>query len=184
MAGSRVPPGLASSVRDVVCSREVGTLIDGLERLRCTGRPGYGSRALVGVCVVRSLYGLPMWTRAVRLVAEHAALRSALGAAPSDHAVYRFTKKLRRHWRLLDACLARLIRAVMARRPGFGRHIAVDSTDVPAFANGQRYRYRGGPEREAFSDPDASWGHRSAVSTRRGGGFYGYKLLGGSSETR
>ena len=26
-------------------------------------------------------------------------------------------------------------------------------------------------EREAFSDPDASWGHRSAVSTRKGGGI-------------
>jgi Transposase DDE domain len=33
-----------------------------------------------------------------------------------------------------------------------------------------------GPEREKFSDPDASWGHRSAVSTRKGGGFYGFKL--------
>ena len=32
------------------------------------------------------------------------------------------------------------------------------------------------PERERFSDPDASWGHRSAISTRKGGGFYGYKL--------
>jgi hypothetical protein len=29
---------------------------------------------------------------------------------------------------------------------------------------------------ERFSDGDASWGHRSAVSTRTGGGFYGYKL--------
>src|SRR3954451_20134209 len=27
-----------------------------------------------------------------------------------------------------------------------------------------------------YSDPDASWGHRSAVSTRKGGGFYGYKV--------
>src|SRR5205823_435036 len=27
-----------------------------------------------------------------------------------------------------------------------------------------------------YSDPDASWGHRSAVSTRKGGGFYGYRL--------
>ena len=26
------------------------------------------------------------------------------------------------------------------------------------------------------SDPDASWGRRSAVSTRKGGGFYGYKI--------
>ena len=51
-----------------------------------------------------------------------------------------------------------------------------DSTDIPAYANGQKYRYRGGPERTSWSDPDASWGHRSAVSTRKGGGFYGYKL--------
>ncbi len=35
---------------------------------------------------------------------------------------------------------------------------------------------QGGKERERFSDPDASWGHRSAVSTRKGGGFYGYRL--------
>jgi len=53
------------------------------------------------VCVVRSLYGLSTWTRAVRLVAGHAALQVVLGAAPSAHAVYRFTKKLRRHWLLL-----------------------------------------------------------------------------------
>lgn len=30
----------------------------------------------------------------------------------------------------------------------------------PAFANGQRYVSQHGPERERFSDPDASWGHR------------------------
>ncbi len=33
-----------------------------------------------------------------------------------------------------------------------------------------------GRERQRFSDPDASWGHRSAISTRKGGGFYGYRL--------
>jgi len=29
---------------------------------------------------------------------------------------------------------------------------------------------------EEYSDPDASWGHRSAVATRKGGGYYGYKI--------
>jgi hypothetical protein len=29
---------------------------------------------------------------------------------------------------------------------------------------------------EAYSDPEATWGHRSAVSTRKGGGYYGYKV--------
>jgi Transposase DDE domain len=46
---------------------------------------------------------------------------------------------------------------------------------MPAYANGQRYDPFGA-KREHFSDPDASWGHRSAISTRKGGGFYGYKL--------
>jgi hypothetical protein len=47
-----------------------------------------------------------------------------------------------------------------------------------AYANGQRFVSKGGRERadSQFSDQDASWGHRSAVSTRKGGGYYGYKL--------
>jgi hypothetical protein len=44
------------------------------------------------------------------------------------------------------------------------------------WANGQRYVSNGGKLRERFSDPDASWGHRSAISTRKGGGYYGYKI--------
>jgi hypothetical protein len=47
---------------------------------------------------------------------------------------------------------------------------------MPAYANGQRFVSKNGPERERFSDPDATWGHRSAVSTRKGGGYYGYKI--------
>jgi hypothetical protein len=30
--------------------------------------------------------------------------------------------------------------------------------------------------RERYSDPDASWRHRSAISTRKGGGFYGFRI--------
>lgn len=47
---------------------------------------------------------------------------------------------------------------------------------LPAYANGQKYLYEGGPERKTYSDLDASWSHRSAVSTREAGSFYGYKL--------
>ena len=57
-----------------------------------------------------------------------------------------------------------------------GRDVAIDASDMPAFANGQRYVSQHGPERERFSDPDASWGHRSAISTRASGSFYGHKL--------
>jgi hypothetical protein len=39
--------------------------------------------------------------------------------------------------------------------------------DVPSVYACDRFTDNG-PERETFSDPDASWGHRSAVSTRKG----------------
>ena len=63
-----------------------------------------------------------------------------------------------------------------AELPEYGRNIAIDASDMPAYANGQRYVSKNGPERERYSDPDASWGHRSAVITRKGGGFYGYRI--------
>jgi hypothetical protein len=62
--------------------------------------------------------------------------------------------------------------------PGMGENIAIDGSDLPAYANGQRFVSKGGRERapDEYSDPDASWGHHSAVSTRKGGGYYGYKI--------
>ncbi len=60
--------------------------------------------------------------------------------------------------------------------PEYGTDIAIDASDLPAYANGQRFLSKNGPERERYSDPDASWGHRSAVSTRKGGGFHGYRV--------
>src|SRR5205823_8290588 len=89
---------------------------------------------------------------------------------------YRFATKLREHKSILDATLARLVESLSAELPEYGQDIAIDASDLPAFANGQRFLTKNGPERERYSDPDASWGHRSAVSTRKGGGFYGYKI--------
>src|SRR5437588_12474389 len=60
--------------------------------------------------------------------------------------------------------------------PAMGQDVAIDASELPAYANGQRFVSKGGRERERFSDPDASCGHRSSVSTRKGGGFYGYKM--------
>ena len=57
-----------------------------------------------------------------------------------------------------------------------GSTVAIDGSDLPAYANGQRYVKRGGELRKRFADPDATWGHRSSISTRSGGGYYGYKV--------
>ena len=157
-------------------SPEVAALITELDALRWTGRKGYGVRALVGACLVKSLFALPTWTRVAALLAEHPGLQAALGESPSIWACYRFANKLREQKPILDACLDRVAASLRDAIPGLGVDVAIDASALPANANGQRFLYNHGPERPSYSDPDASWGHRSAVSTRKGGGFYGYKL--------
>ena len=48
--------------------------------------------------------------------------------------------------------------------------MAIDGSDLPAYANGQRYVSKGGRKRgpEEYSDPEASWGHRAAVEREFG----------------
>ena len=176
MDKSTVPRHGAQQVRDLLDSPEIAALIADLQETRWTGRPGYTVRSMVGMVLVKSLYGLPTWTRVARLVGEHAALQAALGDVPSVYACYRFTAKLRQHSALLDRCLAAVLGSLKEALPTFGRTIAIDGSDLPAYANGQRYLYKDGPLRKRYSDPDASWGHRSAVSTRGRGGYYGYKV--------
>jgi hypothetical protein len=128
------------------------------------------------MCLVKSLYALPTWTRAVRLVAEHPGLQLVLDCTPSQWACYRFARMLRERdgW-VLAQCLEDVIGALRKTHPEMGRDVALDGSDLPAYANGRRRSAADGTPRK-HSDPDASWGHRSAISTRAKGGFYGYKI--------
>ena len=87
--------------------------------------------------------------------------------------------KLREHSAALADCVDALAQALREALPSYGVDVAIDASDMAAYANGQRFLYNHGPERKAYSDPDASWGHRSAVSTRKGGGFYGVQAAPG-----
>jgi len=182
MAGPTVPPHSdAVQIAALLGSPEIDRLVTELTATRWTGRPGYPIRAMVGMALTKSIYTLPTWTHTVGLVREHDALRAAIGcadpaSAPSVHACYRFTAKLRKFKPLLDACVDRVTAALHEQLPELGTTVAIDASDMPAYANGQKYLYKGGPERKTFSDPDATWGHRSAVSTRSAGSFYGDKL--------
>lgn len=170
---------VAADLSDILDSPEVVRLIDELRALRLTGRPGYPLRSMIGMALAKSLYALPTWTRTVALVREHPALAAVIapdGQVPSLWSCYRFTAKLRDHTDLLEGCIAGVLKELKKRNPMLGWDVAIDASDMPAYANGQRYKYKNGPEREKYSDPDASWGHRSAVSTRKGGGFYGYRI--------
>lgn len=156
---------------------EIRQLIADLDETRWTGRPGYPVRAMVGAVLVKAVYCLPTWTRTARLIAEHAALRQVIGGAPSQWACYRFAAKLRQHEAMLTACTEKVLGALHAEHPQMGQTVAIDGSDMPAYANGHKHvGNKNGPLRTRFADPDAGWGHRSSISTRKGGAFYGYKL--------
>ncbi len=180
MASPKVAGGAASAALKVVLdSPEIGRLIEELEATRWTGRPGYPVRTMVGLALAKSLYAIPTWTQVVALVADHWKLQRALGCEgnpPSVYAAYRFAEKMRANGDMLERCIDSVVAGLKDKLPNYGTNLAIDASDMPAYANGQRYLSNGGPEREHFSDPDATWGHRSAVSTRKGGGFYGYRL--------
>lgn len=120
-----------TAVADVAAlldSPEVASLVAELDALRWTGRKGYGVRALVGACLVKSLFALPTWTRVVALIDEHPGLREVLGASPSIWACYRFANKLREQKPILDACLDRVAAALHAENPDMGRDVAIDAS--------------------------------------------------------
>lgn len=165
----------ARDVAALLDSPELAPLIRALE-VRGRGRKGYGPRALVGACLIKTLYGIATWTRVAALIHDHPGLQDALGGCPSLWASYRFATKLRAHSRELADCLDRIAASLQAEVPDLGRDVAIDASNLEAFANGHRFVSKGGAERERYSDPDASWGHRSAISTRGAGSFYGYKI--------
>jgi hypothetical protein len=178
MASSNVPRRRVDELAAILQAPEILRLIDQIEAARWTGRRGYPIRALFGVALAKSLYAIPTWSGIIALVHEYEGLQRVLGGCPSVYAAYRFSVKLRRHEHLLEGCIAGVLARLHAQRPGMGENVAIDASDLPAYANGQRFVSKGGRERalSEYSDPDASWGHRSAISTRKGGGFYGYRI--------
>lgn len=176
MDSQKVAPRAAlDQLQAVLDSPEVARLIKCVEYVRWTGRPGYPVRAMVGMCLIKSIYALPTWSRVVRLVAEHPGLQGVLGCTPSQWACYRFARQLRdRDGWALAQCLNDVIDSLSEQHPEMGRDVAIDASDLPAYANGHRLNHDG--TERSFSDPEAHWGHRSAVSTRGKGSFYGYKI--------
>ena len=155
MASRTVPRrSVATEVATILDSPEVAALVAELDALRFVGRRGYGSRALLGACIVKALYALPTWTRVTDLIAEHPGLADALGGTPSHWACYRFAAKLRKERERIAGCLDALAASLREQHPDMGEEVAIDASDMPAYANGQRYVSKGGRERERFSESD------------------------------
>jgi hypothetical protein len=149
---------VVSDVAALLSSPQIAALIDDLDALRWTGRKGYGARTMIGACLVKAFYALPTWTMAAALIAEHPGLQGAIGGTPSVWACYRFATKLRANRPALGACLDACAAALRREHEDFGRDVAIDASNLPAYANGQRFVSKNGPERDRFSDPGRKLG--------------------------
>lgn len=179
MATQSIAHVCAETVAILLDSQEIIHLISELDSLKWTGRRGYPTRTMLGVVFTKSLYGFSTWTRTISLIREHEGLHAVLGCAtddqvPSIDATYRFVRKLRQ-CEGQRQCIDAVLEALHSKNPEMGKDIAIDGSSMKAYAKGATVRYPGGPVQE-LTDPDASWGRRSAVSTRNSGTYFGYKL--------
>ena len=134
----------------VLDSPEIAALVSELEATRWTGRPGYPIRSMIGMALAKSIYAVPTWTKTVALAREHHALAAAIapsGDVPSVYSCFRFTAKLRVYAEMLDRCSDGVTASLREQLPELGRNIAIDGSDMPAYANGQRFVSKGGRER-------------------------------------
>ena len=115
----------------------------------------------------------PLVSRLANYIRENPRLRDVLGCEPSAHAIYRFQGKLDQRPELRSAIISAQTSAFRSLHPDFGTDVAMDKTSVDAYCNSQPREYKDGPSR-TLSDPDASFGFRSATGTRKAGPFYGY----------
>lgn len=173
-------------IRRVFNAIDDGPLLAYLNAYRWTGRKGYTPvamwRAILAKYVLRLRFNrdLIAQLRASRQLRRLCGFRDAV---PSESTFSRFIARLALHHDLVDQAVtsvANTIGDALAQlkddgllpdnTPAPGRTVAIDSTDIPAYAN---------PHRAVPKDTDARRGHRTAKSSTYSGEtepFYGYKL--------
>lgn len=157
-------------------------LLATLERERWTGRKGYSIRGMWAAFICGILNQCHSIAEVARLLKRDKDIRTICGfpakdEIPGEDALARFLNKLVKHEDLLEECFEGLVEKLRQLLPGFGRKLAVDSTDLKAYSNGHRTKK---------SDPDARWGakgasHQHSEAAHKGKKrdlyyWFGYKL--------
>ena len=126
---------------------------------------------------MKALYAIPVWTRVVTLIADHPGLADALGGTPSHWACYRFASKLSKERSALAACLDALAASLRSRLPGDGRRTSPSTraTSRPT-RTGSGTSTTTAPSARSTATPMPRGAIAPRSRTRKGGGFYGYKI--------
>ena len=160
-------------------------LFEALRAYNKTGRPPYSIEAMWRAVLCKFLLRIPYNNELVQRLRTDPRLREICGLGdrvPSESMVSRFFKRLSAHQDLVDdatkALISQIARRIDAQSritdEAVGSMIAIDSTDVPTWANPNPRKKR------PISDPDARWGHKNSARTKAGEDriewTFGYKV--------
>ena len=180
--GKQVPKGGLGFIKYAL------TMLESLEKVkgmlasialsRRNTRPGYPPAYLWRLHSLKFLLGEPYNLSLIQRLKSSTELRALCGfgeQVPSEATVSRFFKKMAEDFRELgEQFVLEMVKRLARYLPSdFGRVCAIDSTDVPSFANGD-----GG----SLCDTYADWGRRTRKRAHRSKGsedtepFFGRKL--------
>ncbi len=138
-----------------------------------TGRPGYTVEVLWRTYIAMVVLGLPTFASLIRSLQNNPLLAIACGITsnegiPTKFAYTRFVGKLAqpKHVVVVKNIMRSLTRSLYTKLPNFGKSVAIDSTDIKAWANGAKRK---------TTDPHASWGARLDTAGKKKF-YFGYKL--------
>ncbi|MGA9047650.1 MAG: transposase [Dehalococcoidia bacterium] len=138
-----------------------------------TGRPGYTVEILWKTYIAMTVLGLPTFASLIRTLQNNPMIAVACGIVsedgiPSKFAYSRFIHKLSTpdFVVMVKNVMRELTRQLYTSIPDFGKSVAIDSTDLKAWSNGNK---------KPASDKDATWAVKSDTAGKKKY-YFGYKL--------
>ena len=138
-----------------------------------TGRPGYTVEVLWKTYIAMVVLGLPTFASLIRSLQSNPVLAVACGVTnddgiPTKFAYSRFVGKLSqpKYVVMVKNIMRSLTRSLYVNLPNFAKSVAIDSTDIKAWANGAKKK---------TTDRDASWGAKLDTAGKKKF-YFGYKL--------
>ncbi len=158
--------GLLASALDACESLpSVQAMLRDIELSRRNTRPGYSPSAMFRAFCVKYLLGERFNVGLIERLRQSPRLREICGLdsdIPSESTFSRFFSRMASTPDPCELFTVEMVEKLREELPGLGQGVAVDSTDIEAYAN---------PNRSDVKDPDAAWGAeppRSRLGRRPG----------------
>lgn len=146
-------------------------LIARLQKTVGRGPKGYAAQTLFNVFIASYYLNADSIAATVRALQDNPSLALACGLnqqIPSRPTLSRFFKRLSQESEAVKQVLATLTTRLRGQLPGFGEHLALDSTTVPTHSQ---------PDHDPVSDPQGSWTAKGyKVGSTKKQWHFGYKL--------